>query len=298
MTAPDLLALAERVAASPDRAEPFEELLGRHSALLRPALVKALAGTPCLRSRSGAIAAPEDLHLATVSNIEWLDDDARIVGGSAVSLYRKLGCLSEPRADTLYAALAERRAANAPPPRPEDFYPALVEALKAEGAAVSRWSTEPILYLGGSYHAPEDCLVLQGSARLFSAALPVHRGSEAVARAFESLGASNVARPRHWLALFGWFQDRAAAHGGVLTRSEQTALREAYRRHLFHPALEVPADLRFLLSTTGRLFSQTDLAAHRLVENDYPALADGLEAIHAPMAFGDLDEHSRTMLRR
>jgi hypothetical protein len=298
VTAPDLLALAERVAASPDRAEPFEELLGRHSALLRPALVKALAGTPCLRSRSGAIAAPEDLHLATVSNIEWLDDDARIVGGSAVSLYRKLGCLSEPRADTLYAALAERRAANAPPPRPEDFYPALVEALKAEGAAVSRWSTEPILYLGGSYHAPEDCLVLQGSARLFSAALPVHRGSEAVARAFESLGASNVARPRHWLALFGWFQDRAAAHGGVLTRSEQTALREAYRRHLFHPALEVPADLRFLLSTTGRLFSQTDLAAHRLVENDYPALADGLEAIHAPMAFGDLDEHSRTMLRR
>ena len=298
VNASDLEALARRVAAAPDLAANLEELLGRHVDLLRPSLLKVLAAVACLRSRAGTAVAPRQLHLPLASNVEWLDDDAQIVAGTAVGLYKKLGCLSEPKAETLYVALARRRTQGLAPQRPDDFYPALVEALKAEGSALSRWSAEPIVYLGGRYHAPEDCLVFQSAGGLFAAALPVFRGSDGVARALEALGASSVLRPRHWIALFRWFEGRAGTNGGALPAAERVLLREAYRRGQFQPRLEAPPELRFLLAANGKLFSLTDLANDRLLENDYPPLAEALETAGAAIAFGDIAEDSRNFLRR
>lgn len=298
VAASDLIALARKVASLPNLAATLEALLLRHRAILRPSDLKALASVPCLRSRAGTVSAPQTLHLATPNNVEWLADDSLIVAGSTQSLYRALGCRPHPQSVTLIKVLQDRRATGRPPPRTDDFYIALVDALNRDNLSVAAHAQEPILYIGGDYRTPDETLIRSPDTRLFEIAVPVFRGSEAVARAYTALGANLQPKPQHWVALFRWFEARADANNGILDSNDRVLLRLTYRQQLQLPALVLPGDLHFLLGASGRLFTVADVAANRLLENDYPALASALRDAEADLDFADAAEDSRAYFYR
>lgn len=297
IAASDLVALARLVASDPTLAPTLERLLLRHSRLLRVSDFKALSTIPCLLARSGDIAAPRDLHLAAPNNIEWLADDRLIVAGSTRELHRQLGCRTEPKALTLLAVLTSRREEEAAPPRPEEFYTALVEAFRRDGLPVAPYADHPILFINGGYHAPEDALTWTLSSRILAGAIPVFRGSDAAAKAYEALGAHSRPQPAHWITFFKWLNARAVTTGGRLAPNDRVLARAAYKQ-LAWTQVDWPDDLKILLGVSGALHSLNDVTAQRLLDNDYPALAKALVDKGAPLDFTDASDDARAFLQK
>ncbi|MBI1686776.1 DUF3883 domain-containing protein [Caulobacter hibisci] len=297
--ADDLIALARRLGDHPGGGGAFEAFLVRHEGLLKLSVADELAKLPCLRNRAGGLSSASELHLATPSNLEWLDDPAVIVADGNVSLYRRLGCRSVPDAATLLALLRRRRVDKAPPPRLSEFYQTLADALRRQPADIAMLAAEPVLYVQNEYHAPQDVIVAATVARFQAVTLAVFRGSDELAQAYLTLGAQPQMRTRHWISTFRWFEARAASRNGTLPLIDRPLLRDAYRRRLLTSWTEdLPVDLRFLLDRAGGLHRADDLVAGSFVEDDFPALATALELAGAKIAFADAAEESRSFFLR
>ena len=294
LVADDLIRFAPTIDGDAATAAGFEELLARNLTLLTPKAVAPLRSIPILKSRTGVLMAPEQLHLPTPASLACLETEGAIVAGGNSALYRRLGCRERPSAQTLIKVLEQLRDRGSPPARPDIFYPTLVEALRDEKLLPAAHVDEAILWVSGTYHTPRDTLVSPRIPRLFSVASPIFHGPEAITRAYEDFGASPSPRDHHWIKFFQSFAKPADTRGKVRTAAERKLLRDAYQRRA---QLGLPDGLAettpCLLSRDGTLHPLQELRSAVFLEDDYPQLATALAEIGGKIAFADIVEGSR-----
>ena len=294
----DLVVLAKIVAEEPQLAEAFEDLLRRQAALLTPKVAAALSVIGFLRTRAGGLAAPQRAHLPTAINLSCLPAEELLVEDKPI--YRRLSCPARPGSTILIEVIQRAHEALQPPPVPEQLYPALVDALRADRKVPNSLADEPILYVDGGYVTPHATLVAFRPPRCLQESIPVVRTSgSTVAEAYLALGANASPKAHQWLAFFAWMDRRASAPQGAVSATDRALVREAYRSLTIGG---LPPDLASttlcLLSVHGTLHSLDELRAGRFLENDFPELADALVDSKAGIAFADGDEMSRIIFRR
>ena len=290
----DLVKFAITVAEHPERAGALEDLLKKNVQLLMPRMVVELGKSAFLKSQSGAIARPEDLHLDNAGNQACLENGEAIVAGDNVALYRRLGCREYPSSSTLLALLLSLRERNRAPVRPEILYPVLVASLQAEKASITELSGDPILWTDRGYRTPHDSLIGARIPRWFHRVVPVFRGPEAVRRAFEQLGASPVPLEHHWIAFFCDLHERYPK-GRPVAPGERKTIHDAYqRRALVGLPAEMRDDVRCLMDRGGVLYTAAQLRSGVLLEDDYPSLAQAMIKAGSKVGFADITDYSRS----
>jgi Domain of unknown function (DUF3883) len=289
----DLVKFATTVAEYPERAGPLEDLLKNNLRLLMPRTLTALGRSAFLRSQSGSIAKPHDLHIDNAGNRACLENGDAIVAGENVSLYRRLGCCERPSSGTLLALLSRLRERGSASLRPEVLYPVLVAALRVEKASIAALSDEHILWIDGGFRTPHDSLIGQRVPRWFRDVAPVFRGPEAVRDAFEQLGASLQPREHHWVAFFRSLHQRYQQRQ-AMAQPERRSVLEAYQRRA---SAGLPPDLkddvRCLLGRDGLLYSLSEMQSSTFLEDDYPALGETMSKEGSKVGFALITDDSR-----
>jgi hypothetical protein len=289
----DLVRFAATVAEHPARAAPLENLIKSNFRLLTPKIVTALAKSAFLKSRSGSIAEPNDLHLDNAGNRACLEDGEAIVAGENVALYKRLGCRERPSAKTLLARLASMRELGKAPARPEIFYPVLVAALQGEKVPISNLFDDAILWIDGGYRTPHDSLIGQRVPRWFRGVAPTFRGPEVVRRAFEQLGASLQPREHHWVSFFRSLNQRYPKGQAVAQPEHKSVLESYQRRGIDGLPTDLAEDTRCLLGRDGLLYSMSEVKSGAFVEDDYPALGEAMSKAGSKIEFAQITDDSR-----
>jgi hypothetical protein len=289
----DLIAYAAVVAADPTLAEKFETFLLRRLALLTRPTIKRLRSIAFLRSTRGGLVPPEQALVRSPHLLRCVGPNADFVAGRHVSLYERLGCATEPKADDIVRYLDELRENSTAPPHPEVLYPALVSALRAEGSGGSL-AEDPMLFDRGEWHAPIDVLLGRKHRPIFEGVLPIVSAG-ALERAYLALGANAVPRDRHWSRFFEWADGQSDSGERRLSMPARAALRKAYSRLGALPE-DIAQRSRVLLDTEGRLHSKADARARRLLIDDDPTTARIVRERGLPIGFADLGDPSTRRL--
>jgi hypothetical protein len=292
----DLIALAGAAAETPQLAASLEDLLRRHVSLLTPKVISRLANLEFLRNRAGELGSPARLHLPTGINVSCLSDAELLVDDKA--LYRRLGCPAQPASDVLLGVIDRAREAGRPPPSPNQLYPALVDALRAERVGIAALGHRAVLYVKDRFATPHETLVALRPPRCLEMTLPVLRPGSALAEAYVALGAQSLPKSHHWASFFIWMDGRLRAGQGQITALDRAFLREAYRARGVHGLpLELPRSTLCLLSSESTVHGVDDLQAGRFLEDDFSDLAKALLTAKAGIAFADSGEWSRIFFR-
>lgn len=286
----DLVRFATVLPQHAELAERFERLLADNMRLLTPSIVSLLRALPWLRTRSGTLATPSELHLDTPANRLCIGDDDKIVGGAQELLCRKLKIRGEPNSATLLAIIEGHRDAGEAPRRPDLLYPALSAAL-ARDRSKGELDEEPICWVDGEYHEPSRILVGPRVPLSLCEAIPVYRHSDDLGRAYVELGAPSSATDEHWARFFEYVGDQFAPTG--VDAKQRRILLEAY--HIRGPA-GLPAGVEgaaCLVDDRSRLYSYSDLRAGHLVEPDFPTLECALHDANSKIGIIGRSERSR-----
>lgn len=290
VTGEDIVRYAHIVETRPDLAQEFEETLQRFSKLLTKQELEQLRTIAFLQSSQGRLASPSTLYLRTPHNVACLGDDARFVAGPRTALYKRLGCMEQPKMEDVVSYLSRLRSQGIKPKHPEILYPTLAEALKKEKRFPAFSLNQPIIWDGAGYSRPGDILLGNKYRSIFLQAIPIlEEPSPALRQALKSLGVPSEPQHQHWQKLFVWFHQKYARSGEPVTQAEQRALHLAYS-HLSEMPIGVTADTRFLLDRHGRLHSLAELRAKRFLLNDDLALAETIKEKGIPLAFADIDK--------
>ena len=205
--------------------------------------------------------------------------------GGRQSLYKLLGCPSVPRSEDIVAHIERLRERGEAPENPKILYTTLVQVLRMEGKAPDIYDNHVILWAEGAFHIPSEVLVGRGYHKIFRGVVPQIIGSSGYLKAARNLGAHSSPEPSHWRKLLHWF---SSEWGGAnpLPYTEQDRLRQVYTTL---PALPegISENVRFLLGTNGRLYSQAEAVKGLLLINDDPRLASEIEACKSAVAFAD-----------
>jgi len=285
LTGEDLIRYAGLVADDATLSGDFEDALVRLSHLLTRPTVTKLRSIAFLRSTRGGRVAPEDAYVRTPELLDCIGPDAEFAAGPHSALHRRLGCLTEPRAEDIVIFVDTLREAGKGVARPGRLYAALLGALRKEREPL-RFAAHPILFDNGHWHPPQAVLLGAKHRRIFGLALPVVSAGT-LEPVLAGLGAPTEPSAQQWRRLFEWADDRS--DGGVrrLSQAERGALRLAYARLGALPA-DVPATQRVFLDTDGRLHSQAAARAGRYVINDEPQTAQVIEQSAPSIKFADL----------
>lgn len=289
VTGEDIVTYAHIVVTRPDLAQEFEETLQKFSKSLTKQELGQLRTVAILKSSQGTLASPSTLYLRTPRNVACLGDDAMFVTGSRTALYKRLGCMEQPKMEDLLNYLSRLRSQGSKPNQPEILYPTLAEALKAGKRLPLLYQNQPIIWDGTGYSKPGDILLGNKYYRsIFLQAIPLlEEASPALRQALKSLGVPSEPQPQHWQKLFVWFHQRYARSGEPLTQSEQRALHQAYS-HLSEMPRGVTDHTKCLLDQDGRLHSLAEMRAKLYLLNDDPALAQAIIENGASLAFADI----------
>jgi hypothetical protein len=285
----DLVRFATDLPQRPELVERFENLLADNLRLLTPSIVAQLRVLPCMRARSGRLAAPSGLHLDTPANRLSIGDDDKIVGGAQELLCRKLKIRGEPNSATLLAIIEAHRDAGEAPNRPDLLYPALAAAVARERSH-DELEDEAICWVNDEYHEPSWILVGPRTPLCLAEAIPVYRHSDEIGRAYVELGAPSTVSDEHWARFFEHVGDEWAA---PVDAKQRRILLEAYSAR--GPA-GLPAgvdDAECLVDDLARLHSYVDLQTGRLVEPDFPALERALHDANSTLGLIERSERSR-----
>jgi hypothetical protein len=292
----DLVAFAVQIQERPQSAERFETLLSDNQRLITPAAAKQLLDVSFLRAKSGVLAAPASLHLDTPANRLCISDTSRLVSGTNEALYRRLRIREHPAVETLIDMIEMARSRSEPPGRPEIIYPAIVAGLFRERRPKLEFADVPILWINGAYRSPSEVLVGTHISRVLDRAVPVLRRSDELAHAYVSLGAKSQAGDEHWATFFRHIHEEW--EGEPLPIYQRRVLMEAYRQRGHQGVPDGLDALKFLLARDGRLYSPNELQAGTLVENDFPALADGLAGSGSSLGVVDVSDRNRAFFLR
>ncbi len=272
----------------PELAPEFEETLQRFSKLLTKQEFEKLKTVAFLQSSQGKLTSPSTLYLRTQRNLACLGDDAMFVAGSRTPLYKRLGCMEQPKVEDILNYLTNLCSRGVKPKQPEILYPTLAEALKAGKRPPIFYQNQPIIWDGTGYSKPRDILLSNRYRTIFLQAVPqLGEASLALRQALKSLGVPSGPQPQHWQKLFAWFHLRYARSGESLTQPEKRALHQAYS-HLSEMPRGVTEDTKCLLDQGGRLHSLVEMRAKQYLLNDDPTLAESLMENGTSLAFADI----------
>lgn len=292
----DLLACARSIGDRPGAASQFEGLLMENLRLLGPSVRDQLKSIPFLLNRAGGLKAPAELHLDTPLNRMIVGSEEAIVAGQEDLLYRKLEVAEFPAVETLLAVLSAHRSRSERPLHSERIYPALVAGLRREGQPKGALREEPIVWHRGEYHNPSDMLVGAMVPPVLADVLPVIRRTDDTSMAYVSLGARTAPSDEDWRRFFlglcgDW--DRQLVSG----RTAQL-LTAAYAVRGSEGLPDEIDDLECLLSRGGDLYSFDELCQGKLVENDFPALADALARAGIQIGIVDINDRNRSFFHK
>jgi hypothetical protein len=282
----DLVRYARALGERPEMAERFERLLTGNLKLLGAAVVEELRAIPCLKARSGQLAAPASLHLDTATNRLCIGDSDRIVSGNNGLLYRKLKLKDAPDSETLLDIIKRCVTEGRAPSRSNLLYPALVEAIRRERRSKSEIANMPICWVRNGYYAPSEILVGPRIAAPLAEAIPVYPNSDDIARAYQELGALVQSTDAHWARFFkhvgtDWAKD------APLDARRRRVLLHAYSIRGSVGLPQECEDVRCLMDDRARLFTLRDLREGMLVEPDFQALEEVLRNTNS--AIGVID---------
>ncbi len=288
VTGEDIVRYAHIVETQPDLAPEFEETLQKFSRILTKQEFEKLKTVAFLQSSQGKLASPATLYLRTPHTLACLGDDAKFITGSRTALYKRLGCMEQPKADDILTYLTKLRSQGIRLKQPEILYPTLVEALKARKNTFIIYQNQPIIWDGRGYSKPADMLLSRKYHSIFLQSIPqLEEASPTLRQALKSLGVSSDPQPQHWQKLFVWFDQRYTRLGEPLTRLERHALHQAYSL-LYEMPKGVTEHTKCLLDQDGRLHSQAEMRAKQYLLNDDPALAQSLMANGTSLAYADV----------
>ena len=290
----DLLELARLVEKGEVAPAMMRSAVQHARDLLKRTVVARLGDIAFLETSTGQLAAPSAAYEPNTLTREVLGEAAPYASGLPAALLKRLGCRSTPSAEDILARIGELRSLGAAPPRPDRFYRALCDALRAERRSAAEHRAEPILWTGTDWTAPEDCLVGVEHRRTFLDAVPVL--DRDTAGSYLILGACRKPQPIHWRQLFTWV-DAANPTGRRVPTKVVTALTRAYAQ-LDTPPEGLPGGTRCLLDDQRQLHTLDDATRGRFLLNDDPPLADAIRATGAPVWFADSAEpRSRAFFR-
>lgn len=287
VTGEDILRYAHVVVTRPELAPEFEEALHKFVRILTKQEFEKLKIVAFLQSSQGELAPPSSLYLRTPHNVACLSDEAMFVAGSRIALYKRLGCMEQPKVEDILNHLSRLRFQGMKPKQPEILYPALVEALKTGKRPSISYQNQPIIWNGSEYSKPGDILLGNKYRSIFLQAVPqLEEASPELRQALKSLGVPTDPQPQHWQKLFGWFSQRYIGSEAPLNQSERYALLEAYS-YLQKLPQRVADNIKYLLDQDSRLHSQAEMRAKQYLLNDDPALAEALMKNGTSPAFAD-----------
>jgi hypothetical protein len=288
ITGEDIVRYARIVANQPGLAQEFEETLQKFSKLLTRQEFEQLKTVAFLQSSQGSLASPATLYLRTPRNEACLGKEAMFVAGSRITLYKRLGCMEQPKLADVMSYLSELRSQGVKPEHPEILYSTLAEAIK-ETHFPTIYLNHPIIWNGAGYSKPEDILLGSKYRSIFLQAIPVlEEPSLRMRQALKSLGVPFEPQPQHWLKLFVWFHQRYVHSREPLTQPERRALHLAYS-HLSEMPRGLSENTRCLLDQDSRLHSLAEMRANLYLLNDDPILAQALIENRTHLAFADID---------
>ena len=288
ITGADLVAYAGLVQQNPEMAESCANTLWKMRRLFDPKIIAQLSTLPFLRNTLGGLTSPLDTYLPTDLNLACLGSEAAFVKGGHRSLYEQLGCLSAPRSEDIISYIERLRESGDKPENAKVLYAALVRALESEGELTDSYEYDHILWAEGGFHQPSEILVGRGYRKIFRGIIPQLVARSGCVPAARELGANSEPHPQHWRTLLQWFSNRFGETDDSipLTLSHRTRLREVYAA-LQSPPAGIDPNMRFLLGTNGRLYSQVEASQGILLINDDPQLAAALDASQSTVAFAD-----------
>jgi len=286
VTGEDLVELARMVATYAVPPALLRAAFSRLPSLLTARVAERLYDTACLETATGELVAPADGYVRNERIANVLGEDAPYAVLLSGNLLSRLRCRTEPRFDDIVARLEALRDAGEIPAKPEVMYAALCAAGRAErGRAPGELRSQPILWTGSMWAAPDDCLVGE-HRKVFLASVPVLNGGQR--DTYLALGAHARPQVKHWRALLRWVSNNHPA-GTRIPRKVVDALRRAYGRLEALPE-GLPGTTRCLLDDLGQLHAVDDLARGRLLINDDPVLADVIRSSGIDVAFADTYE--------
>ena len=288
VTGEDLVAYARLVQQNPDMAESCINTLWKMRKLLDPKIISQLSTIPFLSNTLGSLTSPLDTYLPTELNLACLGSEAAFVKGGHRSLYEQLGCLSAPRSEDIVSYIERLRESGNKPENAKVLYAALVKALVSERKPADRYGNDHILWAEGGFHQPSEVLVGRGYREIFRGIVAQLAAQSGCVQAARLLGAYSEPQPQHWRTLLQWFSEKfiEAEDSKPLHRSHRTRLQKVYAA-LPSPPVGMNPNVRFLLGTNGRLYSQAEASRGILLINDDPQLAAELEASQSTLAFAD-----------
>jgi hypothetical protein len=287
LTGTDLVRYAHIVAGEPSRADDFEETLHQLQRLLTRPTVSSLRSIAFLRSTRGGLVAPEETYVRNTHLLRCVGPDANFAAGRHARLHARLGCRTQPDADNIMVFLESLRATGAGTPHPDVLYPALLEALRADGDRL-RLADAPILLVDDKWRAPREVLVGRKHRQIFLEAIPVIAVG-ALDRVYEALGASAEPTAEHWIRFFGWIDERSDSGVRRLPAAERNALRLAYSK-LDSLPVGISEQQRIFLDTSGRLHSRAEVRASRYLINDDPRIAGVVAEAGLPISFAEVTD--------
>lgn len=291
----DIVSYAEESADKPELANDIEANLYELQRFLTPKITDRLRSLPILRSRGGALLAPEQAYVRTSRLVACLGEHPAFAIGRHTALHERLQARTEPEADDILAFLEELRAAGAAgPPNPNVVYPELVDALSRDYGDPAAQENEPIIFVRDEWVAPTDCLIGKRNGEIFLGAVPILSG--ALADVYESLGAVREPTTEHWRLLFHWLASHYDGDRETLTSGERATVRRAYTTLRFPPD-GLDASVPILLDDRGRLHALSEARAQRFLINDDPALAAALVRSTSAVAFADTEPASLQFFR-
>ncbi len=288
----ELVRYARGLVDRPEMADRFEKLLVDNLKLLTSAVLEELREIPWLKAVSGELAAPASLHLDTPTNRLCIGDNRRIVAGANDLLYRKLKLKAAPDSDTLLAVIAVGCEKGIAPVRADLLYPALVEAIGRERRAKTEIAGMAICWVRDGYHAPSDILVGSRIAAPLLEAIPIHRHTDDVGRAYQDLGAPVQPNESHWTRFFRHVGTEWASEVPLDNRRRRLLL-EAYSVRGGDGLPQGLDDVCCLIDDRSRLFTLSDLRAGRLVEPDFRPLEEALRSADSKIGTVELSDRSR-----
>ena len=279
----DLVALAQLAEQGKVPPAVMGRTASRLQKLLTRSVVTQLKSIRFLDTGQGRLTAPADAYIRSDRLVAALGDNGPYATGMPATLLRRLGCRTEPHADDILTNLAKLRESGLALNRPDAVYRVLVVALRRERRRSGELRDRPVIWTGGRWEAPGDCLVGADNRDAFLDAVTVL--PDALRDDWVFLGAHRRPAEAHWVRLLVRAGERYGARQKVPPKVAG-ALRRAYRNLGSLPETVDPTTC-CLLDDRGRLHAPSEAAAGTFLINDEPALASAALAAAVPLAFAD-----------
>lgn len=286
----DLVALATLVEQGSAPPISMRKALTRLPELLTRSVLRKLKSIRFLETASGSLLAPAETYVRSDRLVAVLGEEAPYAIELPAGLLGKIGSRLQPAADDIVTMLVKLRLAEERPSRPDAASRALLEALRRDRRPQDEFRDEEILWTGGRWEAPANCLVGAEHRKTFLDAVTVL--SDGQRDVLVALGAYTTPTQSHWRRLLVRIGERYGSNGPLPVRIIEI-LRRTYRQ-LDGPPEGLPRNTKCLLDDRGLLYTPNEALSGHLLINDHPALATAATAAGAPIAIADAPDRRTT----